>query len=60
MKIALDESAPQKLRHLIGSRHTVTTTWFLEWSGLKNGALLAAAEEAGYITMATIDSKRYK
>jgi hypothetical protein len=45
MKILLDESAPQKLRLLIDSRHTVVTTWFKGWSGLKNGALLSAADE---------------
>ena len=38
MKIILDESAPQKLRLLIDSRHVVVTTWFQGWSGLKNGA----------------------
>jgi len=38
MKIILDESTPQKLRLLIDNRHTVATTWFLGWSGLKNGA----------------------
>jgi hypothetical protein len=40
MKIILDESAPQKLRLLIDSRHTVVTTWFQGWSGLKNGELV--------------------
>ena len=48
MKIILDESAPQKLRLLIDSRPTVVTTWFQGWSGLKNGALLSAAEDAGF------------
>lgn len=47
MRIIPDESTPQKLRPLINDRHTVITTWFQGWSGLKNGALLAAAEEAG-------------
>ena len=41
MKIILDESVPQKLRLLIEGGHTVVTTWFQGWSGLKNGALLA-------------------
>jgi len=45
MKIILDESAPQKLRLLIGGSHEVVTTWFQGWSGLKNGALLLAAED---------------
>jgi hypothetical protein len=55
MKIILDESAPQKLRLLIDNRHTVVTTWFQGWSGLKNGALLASAEEAGFELFITAD-----
>lgn len=46
MRIILDESTPQKRRPLINDRHTAVTTWFQGWSGLKNGALLAATEEA--------------
>ena len=57
MKIILDESAPQKLRLLIDNRHTVVTTWFQGWSGLKNGALLAAAEEAGFDLFITADQE---
>jgi predicted nuclease of predicted toxin-antitoxin system len=57
MKILLDESAPQKLRLLIDSRHAVVTTWFQGWSGLKNGALLAAAEEAGFDLFITADQE---
>lgn len=57
MKIILDESTPQKLRLLIDDRHTVATTWFEGWSGLKNGALLAAAEEAGYELFITADQE---
>jgi Zn-dependent M28 family amino/carboxypeptidase len=40
---------------LIDSRRTVVTTWFQGWSGLKNGALLAAAEEAGFDLFMTAD-----
>lgn len=57
MTILLDESIPQKLRLLINSRHTVVTTWFQGWSGLKNGALLAAAEEAGFDLFVTADQE---
>lgn len=57
MKIILDESAPQKLRLLIDNRHVVVTTWFQGWSGLKNGALLAAAEEAGFDLFITADQE---
>jgi len=55
MKIILDESVPQKLRLLIEGGHTVVTTWFQGWSGLKNGALLTAAEEAGFDLFITAD-----
>jgi hypothetical protein len=57
MRIILDESVPQKLRLLIGGRHTVVTTWFQGWSGLKNGALLKAAEEAGFDLFLTADQE---
>ena len=57
MKIILDESAPQKLRLLIDARHTVVTTWYQGWSGLKNGALLNAAEAAGYELFITADQE---
>jgi hypothetical protein len=57
MKIILDESAPQKLRLLIDGRHVVVTTWFQGWSGLKNGALLAAAEAAGFDLFITADQE---
>jgi hypothetical protein len=55
MRVILDESVPQKLRLLIGGDHTVVTTWFQGWSGLKNGALLNAAEEAGFEVFVTAD-----
>ena len=57
MKIILDESTPQKLRLLIDSRHMVVTTWFQGWSGLKNGALLAAAEATGFELFITADQE---
>jgi len=55
MKIILDESVPHKLRLLIEGGHTVVTTWFQGWSGLKNGALLNAAEDAGFDLFITSD-----
>jgi hypothetical protein len=57
MKIILDESVPQKLRLLIEGGHTIVTTWFQGWSGLKNGALLNAAEEAGFDLLITADQE---
>ena len=47
---------PQKLRLLIDV-HTVVTVAFQGWSGLKNGLLLAAAEEAGYELFITADQE---
>lgn len=35
----------------------MVTTWFQGWSGLKNGALLAAAEEAGFDLFITADQE---
>jgi hypothetical protein len=57
MKIILDESVPQKLRLLIEGGHTVVSTWFQGWSGLKNGALLIAAEEVGFDLFITADQE---
>ena len=57
MNIILDESVPQKLRLLVDGGHTVVTTWFQGWSGLKNGALLNAAEEAGFDLFITADQE---
>src|SRR5271154_1323659 len=57
MKILLDESVPQKLRLLIEGNHTVATAWFQGWSGLKNGALLEAAEETGFQLFITADQE---
>jgi hypothetical protein len=57
MRIILDESAPQKLRLLIGGGHTVVTTWFQGWSGLKNGELLTEAEAAGFDLFITADQE---
>jgi hypothetical protein len=57
MKIILDESVPQKLRLLIEGGHTVVTAWFQGWSGFKNGALLDAAEDAGFDLFITADQE---
>jgi hypothetical protein len=56
MKIILDESVPQKLRLLIEG-HAVVTVALQGWSGLKNGALLTAAEEAGCELFITADQE---
>jgi hypothetical protein len=48
---------PQKLRLLIEGGHTVVTTWYRGWSGLKNGVLLIAAEESGFDLFITADQE---
>jgi hypothetical protein len=61
MRILLDESVPQKLRLLMEGAHTVVTTWYQGWSGLRNGELLDAAEEAGFDLFITADQElRYQ
>ena len=57
MKILLDESVPHGLRLIIESGHTVITAWYQGWSGLENGALLNAAEEAGFDLFITADQE---
>jgi hypothetical protein len=57
VKVILDENVPQKLRLLIGDEHSVVTTWYQGWSSFKNGALLSAAEEAGFELFITSDQE---
>ena len=45
------------MRLLIDTRHTVVTTWFQGWSGLKNGALLNVAEQEGFELFITADQE---
>ena len=42
---------------MIEGGHTVVTTWYQGWSGLKNGALLTAAEGAGFDLFITADQE---
>jgi hypothetical protein len=46
---------------LIGGGHTIVTASYQGWSGLKNGALLNAAEQAGFDLLITADQEmRYQ
>ena len=54
MRILLDENLPHKLRKLLGD-HDVRTASFQGWAGLSNGALLKAAEDAGFDAILTAD-----
>ncbi len=52
--VLLDENLPHKLRGLLFPR-TVVTTAFQGWAGMSNGALIAAAEQAGFDVLVTAD-----
>lgn len=54
MRILFDQGTPAPLRHaLIG--HAVETAFELGWATLQNGALIAAAEDAGFEVFVTTD-----
>jgi len=54
VKVLLDEVVAHKLR-LALLPHDASTTVYMGWGGLKNGVLLAAAEEAGFEVFVTCD-----
>lgn len=54
MRILLDECVDERLRHLF-HEHDCQTARFAGFSGLKNGALLLAAEAAGFDVIVTVD-----
>ncbi len=47
MKILLDECVPVQVRRAFAGHDTITVQE-QGWTGIKNGALLAAAESAGF------------
>ena len=54
MRILLDEQLPHQLApYVVG--HDVRTVQQESWAGLKNGALLDAAEAAGFAVFLTGD-----
>ena len=60
MLVLIDENLPQKLR-LSLTGHDVRTVGYEGWAGLVNGALLRAAEVAGFEVLLTADqSIRYQ
>lgn len=54
MKILLDENLSYELRHSM-TEHEVFTVRYMGWGGLKNGALIAAAESSGIEVFVTGD-----
>ncbi len=54
MKILLDECVTKKVKQLL-TEYEVSTVSELNYNGLKDGALLAEAEKAGFDILLTID-----
>ncbi len=60
MRILLDQNAPRGLREHFPA-HTVFTALQMGWDTLENGALIAAAETAGFHVLVTGDQNlRYQ
>ncbi len=60
MKILFDQGTPAPLRRFLKG-HSVDTAFERGWSNLKNGDLLAAAEQDGYQLLITTDQNlRYQ
>lgn len=56
MRILFDQGTPVPLRDFL-RQHEVSTAFEREWSELKNGDLLDAAEREGFAVFVTTDSK---
>ncbi len=55
MRILLDECLPHRLRIALLEQDIVTAS-YMGWDGLKNGALLRVAEDAGIDVLMTSDA----
>jgi hypothetical protein len=55
MRVLFDQGTPAPLRHLFLG-HVVSTAFELGWATLKNGELLAAAENQGFEVFVTTDT----
>jgi predicted nuclease of predicted toxin-antitoxin system len=53
-RVLLDENLPQRLRLFLAGYEAVTVA-YQGWAGISNGALVAAAEQAGFDVMITAD-----
>ena len=54
MRVLFDQGTPAPLRHAL-TEHLVETAFERGWSQLKNGELIAAAEQAGFEVFVTTD-----
>jgi hypothetical protein len=55
VRILFDQGTPVPLRQSL-MHHEVTTTYERDWSRMKNGELLDAAEKQGFEVLVTTDS----
>ena len=55
MQVLFDQGTPAPLRQFLIS-HQVSTAYERDWSTLKNGELLQAAELAGFTVLVTTDT----
>ena len=61
MLVLFDNGTPRTLARSLISRHTVTEARARGWDRLENGALLTAAESAGFDVLVTTDKNiRYQ
>jgi hypothetical protein len=58
MRILFDQATPVPIRPYLEG-HTVTTAFRQGWDKLKNGELLAAAEQAGFEVFVTTDQQQW-
>lgn len=56
MRLLFDQGTPATLRHFL-PHHEVATAYELGWATLKNGELLAAAENGGFDVLVTTDAR---
>jgi hypothetical protein len=56
VRLLLDEGVPEKLRAAFSDAFEVETVQYRGWTGLKNGALLRAAEGA-FDALVTVDKR---
>ncbi|MBX2992382.1 MAG: DUF5615 family PIN-like protein [Bacteroidetes bacterium] len=55
MKLLLDENVPNDLRKDFPAKHEVYTVDYMNWKGIKNGALLTVMKQEGFEALVTVD-----
>jgi predicted nuclease of predicted toxin-antitoxin system len=59
MRLLIDECLPRQLKSWLAGAHEVMTVQEMGWANVKNGALLRAANEAGFDVFVTADKNMY-